>query len=441
MRTAYTCPLARSLPFVFSAMALACSATDEPGPTASQEHGSAVPDNADRGTSTGEGAPALDGSRDDATRGIDEVGRDGSSANDDANQGIAVGPDSDGDGLPDSVETNTKVFRNKNDTGTDPRIADTDEDGISDGDEVLPTKDGLDLAKMGTNPLHKDVLLEYDWFEDGSECAFHSHKPTTTTLAYVTDAFAAAPLGNPDGKTGIHVIHDYGQGGAFKGGNLIVTNDYTIDEGVNGKEYGNYRDKNFAANRKNYFHYVVMSHRYTWYDNVARVWKNDSSGEANLPGSNLIVSMYCFSDREHDVASAIVHELGHNLNLHHGGDNDINDKPNYGSVMNYKYTWSGVPSECTPNGSGVIDYSRKQNISLNEAALDENQGVCGYQPWDWNGNDVLESGISLDLNDDQTIGVLDDYDDWSAVRLDFRHPLEKRDDTPEIVSCDTHPPD
>jgi len=44
--------------------------------------------------------------------------------------------DSDGDDLPDSVETGTGVFIGPRDTGTDPSKADTDDDGVNDGVEV-----------------------------------------------------------------------------------------------------------------------------------------------------------------------------------------------------------------------------------------------------------------------------------------------------------------
>ena len=37
------------------------------------------------------------------------------------------------------------------------------------------------------------------------------------------------------------------------------------------------------------------------------------------------------------VADTFMHELGHNLGLHHGGSDDINDKPNYLSIMNYRF--------------------------------------------------------------------------------------------------------
>ena len=44
--------------------------------------------------------------------------------------------DTDGDGLLNSVETDTGVYVSPEDTGSDPNKADTDEDGIDDGDEV-----------------------------------------------------------------------------------------------------------------------------------------------------------------------------------------------------------------------------------------------------------------------------------------------------------------
>lgn len=45
--------------------------------------------------------------------------------------------DDDGDGLLDTYETSTGIYVSAIDTGTDPLIIDTDEDGVSDGDEVM----------------------------------------------------------------------------------------------------------------------------------------------------------------------------------------------------------------------------------------------------------------------------------------------------------------
>ncbi len=52
--------------------------------------------------------------------------------------------DADEDGLNDNVETDTGVYVDANNTGTDPYIADTDGDGVSDGDEVSQGSSPLD---------------------------------------------------------------------------------------------------------------------------------------------------------------------------------------------------------------------------------------------------------------------------------------------------------
>ncbi len=330
----------------------------------------------------------------------------------------AVGSDPDGDGLDSCFETNTGVFASAADAGTDPFDADTDDDGINDGDEVYGTAGGLDLPALGVNPLRRDILLEYDWFDDALDCSSHSHEPTSASLAMVTAMFAAAPLVNPDGSTGINVIHDVGQGGVFDGGNHINDADGVLAQGVSGAEFQGYKDDHFAANRLGYFHYVILPHRYNT--------SSSSSGQAEIAGDDMIVSLYCANSNS-NVAHTIVHELGHNLFLFHGGDDNCNYKPNYNSVMNYRYQFPGVDSDCTPPGNGVLDYSSGMRLSLDENDLDENVGICGTPAWDWNGDSVIDASVSFDVNSadaDQniwcggTLTTLDDHDDWAALNLD-----------------------
>jgi hypothetical protein len=74
--------------------------------------------------------------------------------------------DTDGDGLPDGVETNTGVWVSANDTGTNPTNWDTDLDGLSDGAE---TNTGIYVSKTntGTNPHNSDTDGDGvgDWYE------------------------------------------------------------------------------------------------------------------------------------------------------------------------------------------------------------------------------------------------------------------------------------
>ena len=312
--------------------------------------------------------------------------------------------DADLDRLPDCVETNNGVFVSTLSTGTDPNNPDTDGDAISDGDEVRGTLDGLDLPGLGVSPVVPNILIEYDWFDDSG----HTHKPKATQIAMVTASFAAQ---------GIEVIHDYGQGPApFDRGNLIADADGNLDGGLApGSEYYGYKAANFDANRNGYFHYNMHPHQYSM---------GPSSGLAELNGDDIITATQDFYASDLAVVGTIQHELGHNLSLRHGGNVSLpNYKPNYNSVMSYRYQFVGVDNDCTPVENGVLDYSDGVNPPLDETNLDETKGICGGPPgWDWNEDlDALDVGVMADINKDSSdlgdglFQVLSDYDDWSNL--------------------------
>ena len=79
---------------------------------------------------------------------------------------LANNPDTDGDGLNDGVETNTGIYVDATNTGTDPKEPDTDGDGLSDSVE---TNSGtfVSAEDPGTNPLLKDT--DGDGSNDGKE--------------------------------------------------------------------------------------------------------------------------------------------------------------------------------------------------------------------------------------------------------------------------------
>ncbi|MDB4719178.1 C-type lectin domain-containing protein, partial [Akkermansiaceae bacterium] len=71
---------------------------------------------------------------------------------------ISFAADSDGDGLDDSVETNTGIYVDENNTGTDPNDSDTDGDSISD---LLEIRGGLDpLVPMIFDNVDNPVVTE-----------------------------------------------------------------------------------------------------------------------------------------------------------------------------------------------------------------------------------------------------------------------------------------
>ncbi|MCC6793386.1 MAG: hypothetical protein IT336_17005 [Thermomicrobiales bacterium] len=111
--------------------------------------------------------PAIDGDAEEATPRADDGGNGsgGGTGSSGGGQGAETGPvdypDSDGDGLDDNTEAQI---------GTDPTSADTDQDGLSDGDEVnLYGSDPLsmdgdgdllpdynEVMQHGTNPMNPD---------------------------------------------------------------------------------------------------------------------------------------------------------------------------------------------------------------------------------------------------------------------------------------------
>lgn len=351
--------------------------------------------------------------------------------------------DSDGDRLVDCLEV--LVY------GTDPDNPDTDGDGLSDGDETLGTLDGLDLPSMGVNPRRKDILIEYDWIDDCVECGCHSHRPTQLVLDLVTAMFANSPVQNPDGSTGVNVIHDYGQGGAFTGGNQIVGGATLIEGTTYGPEFQAYKAANFAPNRQGYFHYAIMGHRYR----PSPSDPTNSSGWGDLPGDDFMVTLWCFHWNTDYVARTIAHELGHNLNLYHGGSNNCNYKPNYNSLMNYRYQFSGVDFDCDVVGDGVMDYSYGDRIVLNENNLNEFVGVCGdlgsaTVPVDWNVSGTIEASVVHDVNVQAgpsnqntacggTLTTLQDFNDWANILLNVLPPDGGGSQPPDQEACPAPP--
>ncbi|HPT46064.1 MAG TPA: Ig-like domain-containing protein [Candidatus Rifleibacterium sp.] len=158
-------------------------------------------------------------------------------------------------------------------------------------------------------------------------------------------------------------------------------------------------------------------------------------------------------------ASTIMHELGHNLGLLHGGNEDLNNKPNYFSIMNYMYSNNGLPTignsaegdryyyyrfeelndqafaQYFPSGwwedihnnaysaDMVLDFSDGNGADINESSISETAGLgrSGSAGVDFNGDgDKSDTGLSKQLvGTSGTLSTHRDFNDWDAISLKF----------------------
>lgn len=75
------------------------------------------------------------------------------------------------------------------------------------------------------------------------------------------------------------------------------------------------------------------------------------------------------SGNDTSLAGTFMHELGHTLGLQHGGNESVNNKINYLSVMNYLFQTTGLV------GTNEINYSDYELPAIDEENLDENMGI------------------------------------------------------------------
>jgi hypothetical protein len=263
--------------------------------------------------------------------------------------------DSDGDALPDTWECHGVEYDPNSQSIT----------ACTDGDP------DIDLPTMGANPGSLDIFVEIDWMEDAT---YTFLRPKTAALEDVVTAFANAPIDNLDGTTGINLHLDYGQGIPYTFGGEHIPFSSNFDLGTNPNDpldWSNFdsqiKNVYFSdQSRRRIFHYCVFLNRF-----------NDTnySGYAYTPGNEFIVALGNLNGgTRQQQAGTLMHELGHNLGLRHGGDDSLLFKPNYLSVMNYSFQMTGL----WKNGDdGIMDYSRIMLPSLSEVCLNESDGLNG----------------------------------------------------------------
>lgn len=280
--------------------------------------------------------------------------------------------DSDDDGLCDDAEDHY---------GTDPRESDTDQDGLSDGLEVRGLEadfslggdaPALDLRARGADPRHRDVFVEIDYYQD----QVPSKEVLRATLAPVVDAYANAPVGNPDGRTGItlHLLVDQAidpcDANPDLGRDMIPDNN--ADSTAVWNDVDVIRSRYFKGPNTRVYHYALLANQLS---------SGTTSGMSRpyFPSQDFVVTLGAWPSTWFGPltrAGTFMHELGHTLGLRHGGGNyDDNEKPNYLSVMNYLYQTQGVGRLSATTGWNALDYARFPVGELDESSLDEQQGL------------------------------------------------------------------
>lgn len=309
---------------------------------------------------------------------------------------------------------------------------DTDGDGLRDAwerdgyDHDGDGKVDVDLPKLGAKVRKKDLFVAYAWMRAGAR-EKESHRPDAKVLDAVKQAFARAPVQNPDGSTGI-TLHwkDLGD----------VAHDDDLDPVW--QEFDKIMDPRVSPAQRRIYHRMLNGHAYSG---------TDSSGlSRDIPASDFVETLGRFATNPGTLverAGTIMHEFGHNLGLKHGAIDDINFKPNHLSIMSY----SNQLEWLIRDGKPFLDYDRFDLSDLNEANLNENIGLDAAGPskdqlgkygvrWfsagflnekksgadgrvDWDRDGKIEGSTATDINDDRFFDALRTrFVEWDNIIFD-----------------------
>ena len=359
---------------------------------------------------------------------------------------------------------------------------DTDGDGLPDSLEICGSPQ-INLPAIGADPYRKDVFVEIDWMAEPGTASPHSHEPWLPALINIWNEFNVMPVTNPtvNGRTSLPgiALHidtgllyanyqlDFNADGTPEiqvgpDGNIDLNHD-GIPEignlgpragvGIGGErlaedpvlgprlcepdsDLGAIKAAHFSQSRRGIFRYCVFGHDFDMPCRSGFACNDEfivTLGCAGFENSYLAPGpggtptlvdlrgpsglMVRGSINQH--AGTFIHELGHTLWLGHGGNDGINHKPNYLSIMNYAWQFDGISFDANGdnladalgfdyNRDGRIDNSRFMYSSvalpaLNESNLNESAGIgaAGTAMADA----ITKYGPELDLNGDHVLDI------------------------------------
>ena len=300
------------------------------------------------------------------------------------------------------------------------------------------TGDGGRVVAQENDPPNPPVIfLHYDYMigADG-----HSHEPSEEAIQMVHQAFAGhgivliidpVHVAIPEHKTMV-----FGETGA------VCSN---VPDPV---LFRDLKASYFSPHGQVPWHYTIFGHYLALAQSCDLGYS--LSGSADLPGFDFAVALGLSSELiGHTLpiweADVLMHELGHNLNLQHGGGDPVDYKPNYLSVMNDAFVFTGILQGESPGSTTIVgrraDYSGQKLDTLNEFHLDERIGInsgtseitlfsddfivhrgSGTGPIDWNFDGVINSDVAVNINQSSYESFprleerLDGYNDWEHIR-------------------------
>ena len=366
---------------------------------------------------------------------------------------------------------------------------DGDGDGICDSWEDQSTGSGLRITLTGTtgtytypcdttcpSKLHKDVFVEIDYMA--------GHKPDQKAIDHVIAAFNSAPNINSDGTRGIHLHVQVDNGDIsniphaaatkFPGSDTLGLEGF---DQIKARYFGTSLERSSHPawlddgwrQKKQAFHYALSVH--------SQDGATTSSGISEVNGNDLLISLGSFAGQVGSTdqqEGTLMHELGHNLGLHHGGplrnagvsvsstDYQMNCKPNYISVMSHSRQFSDLVSNRPLNYSGkAIGLVAGPPPQITENSINEITVLGGYGPdpeqkvvfgssptgpstppatlpltntaINWDQTDGLQTGRTVNLNkivspttglevcsSSLTSEVMKSYVDWSNLQYTSR---------------------
>jgi hypothetical protein len=322
-------------------------------------------------------------------------------------------PDLDGDGLRDDWELRGVPWHNAATLSSGRFDLVVGNDGYADPDHADPVP--------FADPWRKDLFIEIDAAQGLASIKWEG-------LDIVRDAFADAPVPNPDGSNGIRLHYTAPADVQYVSGVPSPLQNSTAGSvALRDMFFGSPAD--YAGEEPNRAEILAAKHAAFRWALFARQL-DGPAGWAATPGDFLVLAGdYLAENSVSETALVFIHELGHSLGLHHGGADEINFKPNYVSVMNYGWREFRVRPDVSNPIEKRIDFSREAIAVLDEADLDESLGILSAEypryevpvpvdadqggapkpqwmwvtldgkPVDWNQNGVVgESNVRADLN-------------------------------------------